>query len=78
MVSSLYYIMVYLYLSLSHDTWLSDDLQRILKVVVFILKKRFADSLIYTESSLFDSTSHGHPPIENSLAPFLGIIHTKV
>lgn len=77
MVSSLYYIMVYLYLS--RDTWLSDDLQRILKVVVFILKKRFADSLIYTESSLFDSTSHGgHPPIENSLAPFLRIIHTKV
>lgn len=43
MVSSLYYIMAYL--SLSHDSWLSDGLQRSHKVLVLILKKRFADSL---------------------------------
>lgn len=38
-----YYILVYL--GLSHDTWLSDDLQRICKVLVPTLKKRFGDSL---------------------------------
>lgn len=43
MVSSLYYMLVYL--GLSHDTWLYDDLQRFHKVLVLILKKRFADSL---------------------------------
>lgn len=43
MVSSLYYIMVYV--SLSYDTWLSDATQRICKVLVLILKKKFGDSL---------------------------------
>lgn len=37
------YIMVCL--SLSHDTWLSDDIQRICKVLVLILKEKVADSL---------------------------------
>lgn len=43
MVSSFYYVMGYL--SLSHGTWLSDDLQRSHKALVLKLKKRFADSL---------------------------------
>lgn len=51
MVSSLYYMLVYL--GLSHDTWLDDDLQRIHKVLVLILKKRFADSLSSILTVLF-------------------------
>lgn len=39
----LYYIMVYV--SLSYDAWLSDATQRICKVLVLILKKKFGDSL---------------------------------
>lgn len=37
--------LLYADLSLSHDTWLFDDLQRIHRMLVLILKKKFAGSL---------------------------------